>query len=149
MALPSARTSDAPAKTYEVQRYTQGRWTVDAVSDDKEMAIELAKSLMGARRPPSGVRVMSVMISDTGKFSEVSVYRSTMADQGREAAPAPKPKIEAKPKAQAESRDFKHSGQAPAAAKKSGFRKFLFALQMAFGLGVTLAAGEALYLMMR
>lgn len=153
MALPSEKESvapSAPARTYEVQRHAQGRWIVDSVSDDKEMAIELAKSLMSGRRPPSGVRVMSVMLSDSGKFSEISVYRSTLGDQGREAAPAPKPKVDVKAKAPTETRDFHHSGHPAAAiAKKSPLRNLFFALQCAFGLGVTLAAAEALYLMMR
>jgi hypothetical protein len=153
MAQPAEKENDSPAgptRTYEVQRHAQGRWIVDTVSDDKEMAIECAKNLMAGRRPPSGVRVMSVMLSDTGKFSEISVFRSTMADQGREAAPASRPKVEAKPKTPTESRDFKHSGQGAAAvAKKRPLRNLFFALQIAFGLGVTLAAAEALYLMMR
>jgi hypothetical protein len=149
MALPYDRAVSAPSSTkvYEVQRHSEGRWLVDTVSDDREVAIALAKSLMGGRRAPSGVRVMAVMMTDNGKFSEVSVYRSTVLDKGAEPAPAPRPKIEAKPKPVPE-REFKHSDRPKEAKAKKGFG-VVQTLQFAFGIGVLLAALEALHLMMR
>jgi len=151
MALPLDKEIAPPqvTRTYEVQRHTEGRWLVDSVSDDKDVAIELAKTLMSGRRPPSGVRVMAVMLTDSGTFSEVSVYRSTMLDQGREAAPKPKPKIEAKPARAGEQRDFKRSDRPPAPKPKGKFQNLIHTLQLALGIGVMLAGVEALYLMMR
>jgi hypothetical protein len=148
VAYDRATPTPSSTKVYEVQRHSEGRWLVDTVSDDREVAIALAKSLMGGRRAPSGVRVMAVMMTDNGKFSEVSVYRSTMLDKEGEAAPAPKPKIEAKPKPAQEQREFKHAERPKEAAKKKAFG-IVQTLQFAFGLGVVLAALEALNLMMR
>jgi hypothetical protein len=152
MALPA--TNDAPppraSRTYEVQRYSNGRWTVDTLSDDKDVAVELAKSVMGGRRPPSGVRVMAVELRDDGKFSEVSVYRSTMIDQARTEPQPVKSKAAAEPKPHNETRDFKHGERGPQEVKtKSGFKNLMRTLQLAFGLAATLAALQALHLLMR
>jgi hypothetical protein len=151
MAL-TATNDAAPSttRTYEVQRHSQGRWMVDSVTDDKDVAIEMAKSLMNGRRPPSGARVMAVELKDTGKFSEISVYRSTMADQSRDEAQPAKPKIEATAKANNETRDFKQGGrpQAPAKEKESGIKSLIRSLQLIFGLAATAAALEALHLLM-
>jgi hypothetical protein len=140
-----------PALTYEVQRYAQGRWVVDTVVNDKDCAIELAKEMMNGRRPPAGVRVMAVELKETGKFSEVSVYRSTMADPGRDEAQTVRPKIEATARTNTETRDFKHDGrpQPPAKERRSGFKNLIRSLQLAFGLAATAAALEALHLLMR
>jgi hypothetical protein len=152
MALTA--TNDATprtTRTYEVQRHSQGRWMVDSVTDDKDVAIEMAKSLMNGRRPPSGARVMAVELKDTGKFSEISVYRSTMVDPGRDEAQPLRPKIDATAKTSTETRDFKHGErpQAPAKEKSSGIRNLIRSLQLAFGLAATAAALEALHLLMR
>lgn len=152
MALPATNDAAPPraSRTYEVQRYSFGRWTVDTVSDDKDVAIEMAKSVMSGRRPPSGVRVMAVELRDDGKFSEISVYRSTMIDQARSEPQAAKPKAASEPKAQNETRDFKHGARGLEEAKtKSGFKNLLRTLQLAFGLAATLAALQALHLLMR
>lgn len=154
MALQT--NADKPAapgrvRTYEVQRHEKGRWIVDTLADDKEVAIESAKMLMTGRRPPSGVRVMAVELKDSGKFSEISVYRSTIADGGRDEAPAPRPKIEVKAKPTAEMRDFTHAERsAPAQeVKGSGFKNAVRALVLAFGVGAALAAFQALRVLMR
>ena len=152
MARPAAKgdaTLEA-SRTYEVQRHTQGRWTVDTVSDDKEVAIELAKSVMSGRRPPSGVRVISVELRDDGKFSEIAIYRSTMMDQNREEAPPARPKVETKPQSGTDVRDFNHSGRPrDAAGVRGGFWNLMRTLRLAFGLAATLAALEAVRLLMR
>jgi hypothetical protein len=139
----------APSRTYEIQRLSQGRWTVDSVSDDKEMALELAKALMRSRRAPTAARVMSVIVTESGKFSEISVWRSGQPEPQREAPQAPKAAPEAPAKTN-EVGDFKHSGEHPAPPpKKSAMRNIVYALQAAFGLGISLAAAEAVYLLMR
>ena len=152
MPASTSKESDAPlsapSRTYEIQRLSQGRWTVDSVSDDKEMALELAKALMRSRRAPTAARVMSVISTESGKFSEISVWRSGQPEPQREAPPAPKAAPEA-PAKNTEIGDFKHSGEHPAPAKKSSMRNVVYALQAAFGLGISLAAAEAVYLLMR
>ena len=151
MALPATKDDSIPraGRTYEVQRYSFGRWTVDTVSDDKEVAIELAKSVMSGRRPPSGVRVMAVELRDDGKFSEISVYRSTMIDQARSEPQPVKATAAGETKTQNETRDFKRGTHGPQEAKKGGFKSLLRTLQLAFGLAVALAALQAVHLLMR
>ncbi|HKT19772.1 MAG TPA: hypothetical protein VJR47_17105 [Stellaceae bacterium] len=139
-----------PARTYEVQRLSQGRWIVDSVSDEKEMALMLAKSLANGKRGQGGVRVMSVMATERGKFSEISVWRSGQPEPVREAAPAPKAPPEAPAATVNQTGDFKHTGGHPAPpSETSPLRNVVYALQAAFGLGVSLAAAEAVYLLMR
>lgn len=153
MAQPATKDEVPPAakRTYEVQRHSQGRWTVDTVSDDKDVAIELAKSVMNGRRPPSGVRVISVELRDDGKFSEIAIYRSTMMDQNRDEAQPARPMNEARPKRVAQTRDFDHSHRPRGAdGRPSGrFWNLMRTLQLAFGLAATVAALEALRLLMR
>jgi len=153
MALPATKDDSAlqSSRTYEVQRHAQGRWMVDSVTDDKDVAIEMAKSLMNGRRPPSGVRVMAVELKETGKFAEISVYRSTMTDQGRDETPAARPKQNTVSKTSAETRDFKHGAKPPEPHKErsSGLKNLIRSLQLAFGLAATAAAIEALRLLMR
>ncbi len=152
MALQATRDDSGAltSRTYEVQRYAQGRWMVDSVTDDKDVAVEMAKSLMNGRRPPSGVRVMAVELKDTGKFSEISVYRSTMADQGRDETPAVRPKPAATSKTNSETRDFKHGAKSLERGKeRNGLKNLIRSLQLAFGLAATAAAVEALRLLMR
>lgn len=153
MPASTSKESDAPlsapSRTYEIQRLSQGRWSVDSVSDDKEMALELAKALMRSRRAPTAARVMSVIVTESGKFSEISVWRSGQPEPQREAPQAPKAAPEAPAKTN-EVGDFKHTGEHPAPPqKKSGMRNVVYALQAAFGLGISLAAAEAVYLLMR
>lgn len=136
-------------RTYEVQRHSAGRWMVDSVSDDKDVALELAKALMGGRRPPSGVRVMAVELKESGKFSEISIFRSTMVDQGRDEMAAPKPKIEAKPKGSSEIRDFKQSSKPTQTKRRSALANVLRNVQIAVALGLTFAVIEAVRLLMR
>ena len=147
------KDDDTPTttRTFEVQRHAQGRWVVDTIADDKDCAIELAKELMNSPRPPSGVRVMAVELTDTGKFSEISVFRSTKADQGRDELQPVRPKIEATAKTNTETRELKQSGRphAPAKAKSSALKNLLRALYTAIGLGSGLAAAEAIRLLMR
>ena len=136
-------------RTYEVQRHSAGRWMVDSVSDDKDVAIELAKGLMTGRRPPSGVRVMAVELKESGKFSEISIFRSTMTDQSRDEAAPSKPRTDAKPKGGNEGRDFKQTAKPAQEKKRSTFTNLLRSVQIAVGLGLTFAVIEAVRLLMR
>lgn len=136
-------------RTYEVQRHVQGRWSVESVADNKEIAIELAKALMHGKRPPSSVRVMSVETKADGAFSEVSVFRAGMGEQKTTEA-APKPKIEVKPAAKTEMRDFKHVEPPPQVPKKrGGFSNVLRAVGFAFGIGTIIVIVQLLFHLMR
>jgi hypothetical protein len=87
----------APARTYEVQRLSGGRWLLDSVGDDKKVAISMASALMKSGRAPLGVQVMAVTKKPDGQFSEVRIYRLTPEEQqSADAAQAkanPQPKL--------------------------------------------------------
>ena len=89
----------APARTYEIQRLSNGRWVLDSVGDDKKVAIAMANALMKSGRAPLGVQVVAVQKNSDGEFAETRVYRLTPHEQkNAEAAktksdPSPKPKL--------------------------------------------------------
>jgi len=140
----------AVKRTYEVQRHVQGRWTVDTVSDDREVALELAKEMLGAKRPPAGVRVMSVELTDSGKFSETSIFRSTMSDQSREGSPS-RYQAPAKAAIKSEIRDFKHMQQPrpPERVASNRLQHLVRVVWLAFGVAATLVTVELLIRLMR
>jgi hypothetical protein len=81
-------SATASARTFEIQRNAGGRWMLDTVADDKQIAINLANALLRSGRAPTGVQVVAVMETDVGRFKEVQVYRATPEDQlDRDAAP--------------------------------------------------------------
>jgi hypothetical protein len=144
-AVAPART---PSRTYEIQKYNNGRWILDSVADDKKVAVEMATALMKSGRAPNGVQVMSVQQSSDGQFSQVRIYRATPNDPAPEAA-SKTPKVEAKPAPATPHvvSDFKHG--AHNVSEKSKKKDLFFALKIAFGCGVTAAAAEAAYLFLR
>jgi len=58
---------------YEVHKFTDDRWLLDAIYDDQEAAIEDARSLMARARALAAVRVLKVEEQDAG-FVEWIVY---------------------------------------------------------------------------
>jgi len=153
VALQSSDAAPAITRTYEIQKFSSGRWMLDSVADDKKVAIEMATALAKSGRAPGGVQVMAVQRSQTGQFSEVRVYRSMPNDpQSTEKQAAP-PKTEAKAEAKkpAEVRDFKHNTQSDAAdaPKKGRFKDLVLALKVAFGLGFCAALVEAFHILVR
>ena len=152
MPRPPSRSSGVAMRTYEIQRYSGGRWVLDSVADDKEMAVAVAKSLTSGARAPSGVRVLAVQQYDDGQFSEVSVYRSTPLDEHNAEAAVRKLKVEDEVKAFREQRDFEHKGKGeppPTPRKKRRFADVILAVQLAFGIGLTLTAIQMLRIVMR
>jgi hypothetical protein len=148
VALQSSDATPAITRTYEIQRFSSGRWMLDSVADDKKVAIEMAAALMKSGRAPGGVQVMAVQRGRDGQFSEVRVHRAMPNDAPATEKPASAPKIEVKPevKKTTEVRDFKHAerSEAPQEPKKSGFKDVVLALKVAFGLGICAAAFEAM-----
>jgi len=102
-----------PARTYEVQRLSGGRWLLDSVGDDKKVAIAMANALMKSGRAPLGVQVMAVQRSADGQFSEVRVYRLTPEEQQAATAAQVKANAPPKPKLKVERShsDFNDDGQ--------------------------------------
>src|SRR5579864_4690758 len=82
-------SAQAPSRTYEVQRFANGRWLLDSVGDDKKVAVAMANALFKSGRAPMGVQVMAVQRGGDGQFSEVRVYRLTPDEQQGAAAVAP------------------------------------------------------------
>ena len=144
----AAQSNDAaPAltRTYEIQKFSGGRWVLDSVADDKKVAIEMSAALMKSGRAPGGVQVMSVQRGRDGQFSEVRIHRAMPNDGAAEkpaAAPAPKAEIKVEPK-KTEVGDFKHVERPRTPEpKKSRGSDLLLVLKIAFGLGACAAVVE-------
>ncbi len=139
----------ATTRSYEIQRFSSGRWMLDSVSDDKDVAIAMAKSLMASGRAPSGVRVMSVQHNQAGEFSQITIFRRTPGEPVGSETGTLKSKVVSTTKPAQEKRDFKLGSPAHLAQPKKGrFADLLFALKLAVGIGITLAAFQALRLML-
>ncbi len=151
MALPSSDAAPSLARTYEIQRFSNGRWILDSVADDKKVAIEMATALSKSGRAAGGIQVMAVQQSRGGKFSEVRVYRSTPSDGASPEKPASaKAAANSEVKAPTEIRDFKHVDRhGSEATNKNRFRDLFLALKVALFLGITAAAFEAFHLLHR
>ena len=101
----SSAGAGAPARTYEIRRQTGGRWFLDSVADEKDVAIAMAKRLLLSSRPHSEVQVASVQTKPDGEFSEVTIFR---AKPGAQPSPAANPGKFARP-----------AGKATAAAQQA------------------------------
>lgn len=135
-------------RSYEIQRYSGGRWVLDSVSDDKEVAVSMAKALTDGPRAPAGVRVMSCQYNDDGTFSEFTVFRATPLDEHNAEAQARRIRVEEEVKTAREQR--KRKAKVPAPAKKQRrFSEVILALELAFGIGITLTALQMLRLALR
>ncbi len=75
------KSSAGRARNYEIQRQSNGRWLLDSVADDKDVAIAMAQALLTSNRAPAEVRVSAVQIKLDGSFSEVTVFHATAEEQ--------------------------------------------------------------------
>jgi hypothetical protein len=71
--------------TYEIRKYTAGRWMLDSIFDDKDDAVDEAKSLMERTRSLTAIRVVAVANDETG-FKEWTVYKQSIVDGENEQA---------------------------------------------------------------
>lgn len=74
-------SAQAPTRTYEIQRFANGRWLLDSVGDDKKVAVAMANALFKSGRAPMGVQVMAVQRGGDGQFSEMRIYRLTPGEE--------------------------------------------------------------------
>jgi hypothetical protein len=140
------------SRSYEIQRYSGGRWVLDSVADDKDVAVSMARSLIEGVRAPAGVRVMSCQQNDDGTFSEFTVFRASPVDEHNAEATARRLKVEEEVRTFREQRHQKRDGQAAASPKKkkSGrFKDVILAVQLAFGIGIMLTAFQVLRIAFR
>ena len=146
MALQSSDAGSATTRTYEIQRFSGGRWMLDSVADDKKVALEMAAALMKSGRAPGGVQVMSVQQGRDGQFNQISIHRAmpNSAPTTEKSAAGPKAEVKAEVK-KTEVGDFKSGTHPdkPKAPKKGRFKDVVLALKVAFGLGLCVAIFEA------
>jgi hypothetical protein len=108
--------------TYEIRKYAGGRWMLDSIFDDKDDAVDEAKSLMERTRALTAIRVVAVTNDETG-FKEWTVYKQSIVDNENEQAnqrasqvrrevetARAQRKIEVAPKAKPASRTKRRSG---------------------------------------
>jgi hypothetical protein len=87
----SAGTPHPRGTTFEFYKQAKGRWQLDAIFDDKGLALEEAKLFLARARDYVAVRVMAVEPHDT-EFLEFIVFRGASGERGKPAT-AGKPKI--------------------------------------------------------
>ena len=137
-------------RSFEVQRFAGGRWVLDSVSDDKDVAVGMAKALMDGVRAPAGVRVMSCQYHDDGTFNEFTVFRASPVDEHNAEAQSRRFKIEEEAKSAREERQTRRKhARAPGPPKKRRFQEVILAVELAFGIGITLTAIQMLRIAFR
>jgi hypothetical protein len=138
-------------RSYEIQRFSGGRWVLDSVSDDKEVAVSMAKALMESTRAPAGVRVMSCQQNDDGTFNEFTVFRASPLDEHNQEAQSRRLKVEEEVKSAREQRQVarRRERTVEPIKKKQRFREVILALELAFGIGITLTAIQMLRIAFR
>lgn len=65
--------------SFELQKYGGGRWMLDSVYDDKELATTEAKSLLERFKAIPAVRVVAVA-EENGQFREWTVFKQGITD---------------------------------------------------------------------
>lgn len=117
MAPQPNRIASARTRTFEIQRRSGDRWLLDSVADDKQIAINLANSLLKGGHAPLGVQVVAVLQTEDGQFREVSVYRAIPEGQRASGAPRTPFQAEARPKVRIERapQEYRRETQARAA----------------------------------
>ena len=68
--------------TFELHKQTRGRWQLDAIFDDKALALEEAKAFLARAREQVAVRVMAVEPRDS-EFLEIIVFRGASNDRAK------------------------------------------------------------------
>lgn len=126
-SAPGKSAGAATGRNYEIHKCVGGRWTLDSVSDEKDVALAMAKSLLEGGRAPSEVKVLVVQQKHDGQFSEVAIYRATI-EEHRAA------EIEArKQKRLSEAANGRRRGpQAPRLREARDFKTLMLAMKAAF-----------------
>lgn len=141
----TATAAALPTRSYEVQKFANGRWTLESVSDDKEVAIAMAKSLLAGGRATSGVRVMSVQNNRAGQFTQITIFRQAPGEESAQTLTTLEPEIRTKPARQQEKRDIAQYGtRATSTVKKKRFSDPVLALKLTLALCAAVAAFQAL-----
>jgi hypothetical protein len=81
----AAGTPHPRGTTFEFYKQVKGRWHLDAIFDDKGLALEEAKLFLARARDYIAVRVMAVEPHDT-EFLESIVFRGVSGERGKPAA---------------------------------------------------------------
>jgi hypothetical protein len=102
MTPQADRIATAGTRTFEIRRRSGDRWVLDSVADDKQIAINLANSLLKGGHASLGVQVVAVLEAGDGQFKEISVYRATPEDQRASEAGRSRVQIEARRKVKIE-----------------------------------------------
>jgi hypothetical protein len=84
--------------SFELRKYAGGRWMLDSVYDDKDLATTEAKSLIEHFRTIPAVRVIAVAEED-GQFREWTVFKQGMTDDQQAVARTIAPRPAAPPAA--------------------------------------------------
>jgi hypothetical protein len=81
----AAGTPHPRGTTFEFYKQVKGRWQLDAIFDDKGLALEEAKLFLARARDYVAVRVMAVEPHDA-EFLESIIFRGVSGERGKPAA---------------------------------------------------------------
>jgi hypothetical protein len=90
--------------SFELQSFQSGNWKIDSIYDDKELAIDMAKRLLGSRRA-TAMRVVEERFGDDGELKSRVVFRQSLVDDTN--AEAHERKIQAQKEVK-EARESRH-----------------------------------------
>ncbi|HYB08836.1 MAG TPA: hypothetical protein VEJ16_04135 [Alphaproteobacteria bacterium] len=103
--------------SFELQSFQAGNWKIDSIYDDKELAIDMAKRLLGARRA-TAMRVVEERFADDGELKSRVVFRQSLVDDTNAEALERKIQVQKEVK---EARDSRHgTGRHPLAVAGAG-----------------------------
>ncbi len=126
--------------TYEIRKYTGGRWMLDSIFDDKDDAVDEAKSLMERSRGLTAIRVVAVANDETG-FKEWTVYKQSIVDGENEQATQRASQVRREVEAARAQRKQDVAPKAKAAPKKQRRSPWLYYAGMAVRVLFVIAVG--------
>jgi ferric-dicitrate binding protein FerR (iron transport regulator) len=126
--------------TYEIRKYTGGRWMLDSIFDDKDDAVDEAKSLMERSRSLTAIRVVAVANDETG-FKEWTVYKQSIVDGENEQATQRASQVRREVEAARAQRKLEAPPNAKAAPKKPQRSPWLYYAGMAARVLFVIALG--------
>jgi len=94
--------------SFELQSFQAGNWKIDSIYDDKELAVDMAKRLLGSRRA-TAMRVVEERFGDDGELKSRVVFRQSLVDDTNAEALERKIQVQKEVK---EARDSRHSAGA-------------------------------------
>ena len=127
-------------KAFEIQTFAAGKWRIDSVFDDRELAMFEARRIDQSTRY-AGVRVVEETFDESSQLSTTrTIFRGGSADRNARAEPAKEQASGAKPRRNSRNRNARDRAGAkrkqPAKEKKKSMALPLLILGVIVAVGV-------------